>query len=258
MTITISIAEMRRREAEGYPTDAEAVHRAAVECAARYTMVDAYLRGFDYNRERRGNQNSLQRTKIVKPNPTPMPRTRRPSFFGKPAISKPLSDEQKEAARKVDEINAQRRKDNLPPLNQMPRVEVQPTHCCGFRYVHGVLSLAWRPAHWSPDYYPPGSLHSYYITPEEIITQLRTYATENTSVGVFAFVVVKGNGNEDICDRLTTYITENDLGKMTHGEWVRNPNSGNDIKTYLWHVKQETFLPKIESEELEENDMDGD
>lgn len=56
-------------------------------------------------------------------------------------------------------------------------------------------------------------------------------------------------------DELRDYVRRFKLGKVVETDWVKNPNSGNEIRAYLWQVNQDAVRKYCDKREMviEEN-----
>jgi hypothetical protein len=111
-------------------------------------------------------------------------------------------------------------------------MEIRGTSNCGVYDLHGVRNF-------DPDY----SLSFF----SELRRQFMYLQHEWTWPGVIVFSDAKTTRQRVRLtkgDKLAAFITENDLGTLTVQDWTKNPNTGNQIKVWMWvpnHQNLERF-----------------
>lgn len=92
-----------------------------------------------------------------------------------------------------------------------------------------------------------------YMTPESFLVEFLTKARASVDPitarmypnkwKAFRFLVFSHRSSYfQVCNAICEYIKENKLGKIVLTEAANNPNSGNDIKIYIWQVDWEPLL----------------
>jgi hypothetical protein len=235
--------------------------------------------------ERRGNQNSLsrpaeglsivdfERARVSLQNASiPMTTVYTP-FDGTtipvPPQRKGFFARAREAAKPVpqtDKLKEEELATNIPRPTSRPKISVQPTKCCGFAYIHGLQLSVMRPKYlYEPDYQVRSNLllehpeECYYpMTPEMFTDQIRDFFSASGRFGTVAVVQAKiGELMSDAGDKWAAYIAEKDYGTVTRGPPTTNPNSLNEIVTFLWNPN-ENFMKTAGSDDDGDDDGDDD
>lgn len=159
-------------------------------------------------------------------------------------ISNPLAPAPVQASPAPAEIDIT----SQPPsqADRRSQMIIDNTHCCGFRYLHGLQSRVVYPLYHklspgavSARHEKEGNAWVYYsITPLDLVLFAADKFREGSPCGQYAFVeaLVKEDDPAEKAEALIALITEKQLGTVTCIPAHRNPNSGNYLHTFIWNI----------------------
>lgn len=156
------------------------------------------------------------------------------------------------AAVKV-EMSAQDKADfeaNLPTLRvRRTLFQMDQTHCCGFKYIHGIQGSRMRPSYDTFEKTPAGALlrqhavqldfnaHFWTPGPDDFVDYVFNRMPD-VQCGQVAFVEALSEEDKPPKKALSiaAYIREKELGEVVAIPVQLNPNSFNYLHTFVWNV----------------------